>query len=141
MITDGIETIQVIERIVDKVKPDLVFTHTYRDRHQDHRNTGYASLSACRQCKKILLYEGPASAIDFRPQLFIDIEKTIELKKRVTKVFASQSIKYYLASTVIEGLAKHRGYQCGVSFAESFEVQKFVLDANELWSNSGRSKI
>lgn len=136
MITDGFETVQVIERIVNKIKPDIVFTHTYMDRHQDHRNTGYASLSACRQCKKILLYEGPATSLAFTPQLFINIEKTIEKKKRAITFFHSQSYKQYMASPVIEGLAKHRGYQCGVNYAESFEVEKFLLNIDELWTNT-----
>jgi LmbE family N-acetylglucosaminyl deacetylase len=132
MITDGFETVQVIERVLEKVRPDIVFTHTYNDRHQDHRNTGYASLSACRRVKNILLYEGPATALDFTPQLFIDIEKTVEIKEKLPSLFTSQASKHYFSDDVILGLAKHRGYQCGLRFAEAFEVRRFMLDLTRI---------
>ena len=134
MVTDGIETIQAIERVIDEVKPDIVFTHTFRDTHQDHRNTGYATLSAARRCGKILMYEGPRTSREFVPQVFLDIEKTIETKKRVTRLFNSQTEKYYLRVEAIEGLARHRGYQCGATFAEAFEVGKLVLAVEEFCS-------
>lgn len=131
MITDGVKTVEAIERVLDEVRPDIVFTHTYKDRHQDHRNTGYASLSACRRVKNILLYEGPATALDFTPQLFIDIEKTIRIKEKLPTLFNSQASKHYFSDDVIVGLAKHRGYQCGLRYAESFEVRQFILDLNQ----------
>lgn len=129
-IHDGPETIQVIEKFIDEVKPDIIYTHTFRDTHQDHRNAGYATLSAARHCKKILMYEGPATTREFVPQVFTDIDRTFEIKKKVTRVFGSQSKKFYLAAEAIEGLARHRGYQCGMKVAEAFEVGKFILGIN-----------
>lgn len=131
-IHDGIETITIIEDVINDIKPDIVYTHTYRDNHQDHRNAAYATLSAARRCKKVLMYEGPATLRDFVPQVFVDIERTFETKKKVTRVFGSQTDKYYLAAEAVEGLARHRGYQCGLKVAEAFEVGKFVLGINEL---------
>ncbi len=131
-IHDGIETITIIEDIINRIKPDIIYTHTYRDNHQDHRNAAYATLSAARRCKKVLMYEGPATLRDFVPQVFVDIEDTFETKKKVTRAFGSQTDKYYLAAEAVEGLARHRGYQCGLKVAEAFEVGKFVLGINEL---------
>jgi len=130
-IHDGIETITIIEDIINKVRPDIVYTHTVRDTHQDHRNAAHATLSAARRCKKVLMYEGPATLRDFVPQVFVDIERAFEIKKRVTRVFGSQTKKYYLAAEAVEGLARHRGYQCGLKVAEAFEVGKFVLGIDE----------
>lgn len=129
---DGIETITVIEELINRIKPDIVYTHTPRDYHQDHRNAAYATLSAARRCKKILMYEGPATLRDFVPQVFVNIEQTFEKKKAVTRAFGSQTDKYYLAAEAVEGLARHRGYQCGLKVAEAFEVGKFVLGVDEL---------
>jgi len=129
---DGRETIDIIEKIIDKIKPDVIYAPTYKDTHQDHRNTGYASLSASRRCKMILLYEGASTQRDFTPQVFVNIEKTFELKKKVTRVFGSQLNNhrggYGLAVKGIEGLAKYRGYQAGVDVAEAFEVGKFIFE-------------
>lgn len=131
-IHDDIKTITVIEDIINRIKPDIIYTHTYRDNHQDHRNAAYATLSAGRRCKKILMYEGPATLRDFVPQVFVDIEETFEVKKKVTRAFGSQTDKYYLAAEAVEGLARHRGYQCGLRAAEAFEVGKFVLGVSDL---------
>jgi len=129
---DGRETIDVIEKVIDEVKPDVIYAPTHKDTHQDHRNTGYATLSAGRRCKMILLYEGASTQRDFAPQVFVNIEKTFELKKKVTRVFGSQLNNhrggYGLAVKGIEGLAKYRGYQAGVDVAEAFEVGKFIFE-------------
>jgi len=127
-IGDGIETILVIEKIIDKVKPDIVYTHTFKDTHQDHRNTAYATLSAARQCKRILMYETPNTLKEFFPQLFTDIEKTVELKKKVMYLFGHGSEKFWHIAKAVEGLVVFRGFQAGVRVAEAFEVGRFVLE-------------
>lgn len=129
---DGRESIDVIEKIVDRVKPDIIYAPTSKDTHQDHRNTGNAALSAGRRCKIILLYEGASTQRDFVPQVFVDIKKTFELKKKVTRVFGSQLNNhrggYSSAVKGIEGLAKYRGYQAGLDVAEAFEVGRFIFE-------------
>lgn len=131
MVHDGRETIDVIEGVVRKVKPDIVYAPSCRDTHQDHRNTGHAVLSACRRCRIILLYEGASTQRDFNPQVFVDIAKTFQAKLMATQVFGSQlgnGGMYPKAMKAIEGLAKFRGYQAGVDVAEAFEVGKFIFE-------------
>ena len=89
-IHDGRETIDIIEKVIDKVKPDIVYAPAHKDTHQDHRNTGHATLSAGRRCKIILLYEGASTQRDFCPQVFVDIKKTFDVKKKAIGVFGSQ---------------------------------------------------
>jgi len=128
MIPDGIKTISVIEKVMDEVCPDIVYTHTFKDVHQDHRRTAYATLSAARNCKRILMYETPNTLKEFSPQAFIDIETTFELKKEVLRLFGDESRRFWLAAKAIEGLAVFRGFQAGVPVAEAFEVPRFVLE-------------
>jgi len=129
---DGRETIEIIEKAIDEIKPDIIYAPTPKDTHQDHRNTGHAVMSACRRCKMVLLYEGASTQRDFVPQVFVDIKKTFGLKKKVTRVFGSQLSNagggYTLAVKGIEGLARYRGYQAGVEVAEAFEVGRFVFE-------------
>ena len=130
-VTDGRETIDVIENILNKVKPDIVYAPSNKDTHQDHRNAGYAILSACRRCRIILLYEGASTQRDFNPQVFVDIKDTIQTKLNATRVFGSQVGNhgmYSKAMKAVEGLAKFRGYQAGVEVAEAFEVGKFIFE-------------
>lgn len=129
---DGRETIDVIEKVVDEVKPDVMYSPACKDTHQDHRNTGHATMSAGRRCKMILFYEGASTQRDFFPQVFVDIKRSFELKLRMTRVFGSQVNndrgQYSKAVKAIEGLAKYRGYQAGVEVAEAFEVGRFIFE-------------
>ena len=129
---DGRETIDGIEKVIDEVRPDIVYAPTPKDTHQDHRNTGFAAMSAGRRVKMILLYEGASTQRDFVPQVFVDITRTFELKRKATRVFGSQLDNqrggYASAVKGIEGLAKYRGYQAGLDVAEAFEVGRFIFE-------------
>ncbi|MGB9135418.1 MAG: PIG-L family deacetylase [Candidatus Bathyarchaeia archaeon] len=149
-ITDGIETVLEIENIIKEVRPDLVFAHSSKDGHQDHRNAGLASLSAARNSRKILLYESPAALREFCPQVFVDVAQTFQQKLDALKAYGSQASKVYFkgdpalhwkarvhlgeerkfpyVSNAVEGLARFRGFQAGVTLAEAYEVGKFILD-------------
>jgi LmbE family N-acetylglucosaminyl deacetylase len=138
-VTEGIETIMEIENVINSVKPDVVFSPSPRDQHQDHRNTGLASLSAARNVQRVLLFESPAAFRDFLPQIFVDIDSTLNIKLKALEAYASQSSKrpfsnhnsHSESARVVhasEGLALFRGFQAGVSVAEAFEVGKFLLD-------------
>jgi LmbE family N-acetylglucosaminyl deacetylase len=144
-ITDGVETIMEIERFIIQLKPDIIFAHSYKDGHQDHRNVGMAALSAARNSKKVLLYESPAALREFLPQLFVDVTSTFEIKLEALKAFGTQVSKVYFkgqdvnhvahripyVSNAAEGLARFRGFQAGVGLAEAFEVGKFVLEIED----------
>lgn len=144
-ISDGVQTIIEIEEIITLIKPDIVFAHSYKDGHQDHRNAGMAALSAARNSKKVLLYESPAALRDFCPQVFIDVSSTFGIKLKALEAFGSQAQKIYFkgsngaenhnessifphVSNAVEGLARFRGFQAGVALAEAFEVGKLLLE-------------
>jgi len=132
MVQDGRETIDVIENVLRRVKPDLAYAPSCKDTHQDHRKTGYAAMSACRRVRILLLYEGASTQRDFSPQVFVDITQSFETKLNATGVFGSQMHNhnggYRKAVKAIEGLARYRGYQAGVEVAEAFEVGKFIFE-------------
>jgi LmbE family N-acetylglucosaminyl deacetylase len=130
-VSDGFETIEVIERVITRIKPDLIYGPAIKDTHQDHRNVGLATLAAARHCKRVLLYEGASTQRDFCPQVFVDVGRTIESKLKAVDCFHSQinnGRTYYRAVKAVEGLAKFRGYQAGVEAAEAFEVGKLILE-------------
>jgi LmbE family N-acetylglucosaminyl deacetylase len=127
-IPDGIETISVIEKVMDEVSPEVVYAHSHKDVHQDHRRAAFATLSAARNCRRILMFETPNTLREFSPQVFTDIGSTFELKREALKLFGNESRRFRLAAKAIEGLAVFRGFQAGVRVAEAFEVGRFVLE-------------
>ena len=74
------------------------------------------------------MYETPNTLKEFFPQVFTDIEKTFEVKKKALQLFGHESERFWLAAKAIEGLAVFRGFQAGVHVAEAFEVGRFVLE-------------
>jgi len=141
-ITDGIETIMAIENVINQLKPDIIFSHSSKDGHQDHRNVGLATLSAARRSKKVLLYESPAALREFCPQVFVDISTTFSVKMKALETFGSQASKPYFQGVnmsdeshkfsyvlnAVEGLAVYRGFQAGVQLAEAFEVGRYIFE-------------
>jgi len=127
-ISDGIETILSIESTINEWKPMRVYTHCTKDTHQDHRNAAHATISAARKVPEIYSYESPLTHPNFTPQYFVDIADTIALKIAALRNFSSQARanRKYVKAMAVEGLARFRGFQAGVEYAEAFEVVRCV---------------
>ncbi|MGM0442266.1 MAG: PIG-L deacetylase family protein [Elusimicrobiota bacterium] len=125
------EPIVFIEKIINKVDPEIIFTNYFQDTHQDHRAVADSMQSATRYKKNVLFYEVPTS-IEFNPTVFMDIGSVWEKKKELLKAHASQ-----VNATRIKGLsilesakscAIFRGYQGRTKYAEGFLPLRFSLD-------------
>lgn len=130
-LTPGSELINSIESYADFSDPDIIFTHSKKDVHHDHRAIGTATLEAARNSSNILTYEIPLT-VDFEPQVFYDITDVIDEKVELIEIFWSQNAKLYLKSNAIKGLAEYRALQSRlnsqINYVESFEVVKLCLD-------------
>ena len=121
-----------LDDIMNQYKPDIVFTHFVFDTHQDHIRTAHSTISAARRQNTILLYEpiNPSGQgyIAFRPQVYIDISKTINKKIDALRAHQSQYKKYN--EKWIDGVtarSKFRGFEMGTEYAECFEVVRAEL--------------
>jgi Uncharacterized proteins, LmbE homologs len=124
--------VEAINQVIDDERPDYIFTQWMFDTHQDHRNTSLATVSAGRHYENIFLYEpfppSGRSYVGFKPQVYVDITDSIEKKVQALKCHASEVEKYgphFLGS--VTGRAQLRGYECGVEYAEAFELLRFKL--------------
>ncbi|WP_284053379.1 PIG-L deacetylase family protein [Stakelama marina] len=111
---------QTIEAEVQRLKPDIVLTHTPLDRHMDHRQVFEASNEACRHVPTLLCYENPNTPAEFRPNVFIDASPYIEQKLAALGCHFSQSDKPYFSPDLIRSIARVRGNQAQLRFAEGF---------------------
>ncbi|MBF0236079.1 MAG: PIG-L family deacetylase [SAR324 cluster bacterium] len=126
------ETVESFDKITKKFKPDLIFGHWPFDTHQDHQRTALASISASRYFNSILMFEPitPAgrSYIGFRPQMYVDITSTIDIKIKALKTHRSQYERYgerWLEA--VRARANHRGFEMGVQYAEAYEIMRFEM--------------
>ena len=117
-----------IEQLVKECQPDLIFTHHIDDIHQDHRNVGWATLSATRRKKQaILLYPSLFIRDRFIPNLYIDISKHLDQKLKLLSLFKSQRSNEYMDPEVIKVQARESGLHCGCKYAEEFYLSFWTL--------------
>jgi len=124
---------------VRKIKPEIVFI-PFPDRHIDHRVIFDSSVVAVRPNNKffpktVLCYETlsethwnvPGIEATFNPDFFIDISKFIKTKLKALSFYKSQITNNSSRSLdAVESLAKFRGSQNGLKFAEAFKVVRIV---------------
>ena len=110
-----------------KLKPDLVLMPSLNDIHQDHATIAQEGLRAFKG-STILGYELIWNNLTFNTTSFVNLEeKHIQKKCDSLKEYTSQASRNYMSEDFIFSLAKTRGVQIGVKYAESFEVVRMVL--------------
>jgi len=125
----GRKLVTLIDSLITEHKPDSVFTQWYGDSHQDHQILTSSVISACRNQNNLFMYEttipGGITENSFRPQLFVDITETIDIKKNALECFQSQFNRCgEIWIPAVIGRCSYRGYQVDAKYAEAFEVVK-----------------
>jgi LmbE family N-acetylglucosaminyl deacetylase len=127
----GRAAVRAIEEVICEFGASLVYTHSPRDTHQDHRATGYASLAAARRCSRVLMYESPSS-LAFTPTVYIDAGEYMEAKLLLVRAHISQVLKNGLVDLdAVEALARLRGFAARIRHAEAFETERYVLSITQ----------
>lgn len=132
------ELINHIEFFINRVNPDIIFTHSQGDVHHDHRAVALSTLESARFNSNVLSYEIPLSR-NFEPKVFFDISDVVHEKVELVELFWSQHSKLYLKSNAIKGLAEYRALQSRLNtstkYVEAFEVLKLCFDNDfRLWT-------
>ena len=133
-IASGHPTVGLIERVIDLVRPTIIYTHSIHDTHQDHRAVHEATMVAARRVPRISCYQAPSATVDFRPTRFVPIADHVDAKQRAIDAFATQADRSYLQPEVIRSNSCYWGRFAHASHAEAFEVVRdrtgFADDAN-----------
>jgi len=121
------QTVQLIDNIIKKISPNIIYVHSLKDYHQDHSNIAKSTLSSSRNMKNsIMCYEAPSTTLEFTPNAFKNISVTFESKMECINQFVSQEKKDYVERQAIVNLAKFRGKIINVEYAEAFEVLRLI---------------
>ncbi len=134
--------IQVID-LVRKTQPDVIITHSPYDYMSDHTTTSQlvcdASFLASAPLFKTrtkahnkipaLFFMDTVIGLNFKPEEYVDISEAFELKKQMLKQHKSQLTWLKEHDNidvigVIGTVARFRGLQCGVKYAEAFCVYR-----------------
>jgi LmbE family N-acetylglucosaminyl deacetylase len=120
------DMVEAIERLVRRCNPDIIFTHSANDQHQDHGAVHLATLRAAREHPAILCYESPSATRAFQPSVFVDIEGYVEVKAAGVGLHRDQRDKPYMTPERVRGLAVYRGGQARTSHAEGYEAIRLL---------------
>jgi len=121
------EILEDLIRHRKELKPDLVLMPSLNDIHQDHSTIAQEGLRAFKNTT-VLGYELIWNNLKFNTTSFVKLEKKhIQAKCDALKEYKSQGERDYMSEEFIFSLAKTRGVQIGTSYAESFEVIRWVI--------------
>jgi LmbE family N-acetylglucosaminyl deacetylase len=116
------DLLEELVRLRDEVKPDLLLVPATSDIHQDHQTVCREGIRAFKHIT-VLGYELPMNTITFKHACFIRLEeKHLRTKIASLACYESQKFRSYTEESFIRGLARVRGVQAGVDYAEAFEV-------------------
>ncbi|MET3682977.1 LmbE family N-acetylglucosaminyl deacetylase [Alkalibacillus flavidus] len=148
---DRLDIIKVIERLIEDIKPDTVYTHHMGDVNIDHRRIHEAVLTACRPIpgkhvvKQLLFFETvsstewmtPQSAPTFNPNWFVDITNSIHTKLKALEYYSSEMREWPHPRSIkgVRTLSEWRGSTVGVHNAEAFMLGRKVLSKEEEVNN------
>lgn len=137
-----LDVIKVIEQHIDKIRPEIIYTHHAGDLNIDHRIVHQSVVTACRPqpdhpVKLLLFFEVssstewqlPVSAPAFNPNWFVDITDTLTTKLKALEVYHTE-IRHWphpRSSRAIEHLARWRGSSVGVDAAEAFVLGRSII--------------
>jgi len=127
----GGEIKDAFEALARDLSPDVVFTHTRDDRHQDHRVVSDLTWNTFRR-HLILEYEVPKYDGDLGvPNLFVPLSAAVARAKirHLRAAFGSQRSKRWFTADTFHGLMRLRGVESGApeGLAEAFYGRKAVV--------------
>jgi LmbE family N-acetylglucosaminyl deacetylase len=112
-------------------EPDVIFTHTRHDLHQDHRLVCELTWNTFRD-HLILEYEIPKYDGDLgAPNVFVPLDPAlVEEKLRIVREsLPSQEGKHWFDDELFRSLMRMRGVESATRYAEAFTCRKLLVTA------------
>jgi LmbE family N-acetylglucosaminyl deacetylase len=131
-LSDDFLVVSFIEKYINELGVNRVYTHSPNDRHQDHRSCSRAVSSAARKITEILLFQGP-STTSHEPHYFIELSPS-NFRKKIDSVncYESQISKGIVNPKLISHLAEIHGATCNKMFAEAFAINHLFKEDSDV---------
>ena len=137
-----LEVVKKLERIIDDIGPQIIYTHSELDLNVDHQIAYRAVVTACRpypgnKVKEIYCFEvlsstewNNSSNGSFRPDRYVDITKHLDTKMKAINCYKNEmrEIPHARSYDNVLNLAKYRGNSVGLKYAEVFQVIRVIED-------------
>lgn len=139
-----LEVVKLVEELLEKFKPDVIYTHHPGDLNVDHGVVHRAVLTATRptpgqKVQEIFAFEVPSSTEwafhrlepSFRPNVFVDISGTLEAKIAALACYDTETRKFPhpRSPEALRAIAARWGSVAGFQAAEAFELIRSLRPA------------
>ncbi len=136
-----LDVVKLVEDLVDRIKPEVIYTHHAGDLNVDHGVIHRAVLTATRPVAgqpvlDIYAFEVPSSTEwafqriepSFRPNVFVDITQSLELKIAAMECYRTEARKFPhpRSPEALRAIATRWGSVVGCAAAEAFELVRSV---------------
>lgn len=137
-----LETVKVVEKVIEDIKPEIVITHHAGDVNIDHQLVHDAVITACRplpgaEVRTVLFFETLSSteyqimtsSKVFLPNWFETVSAScIEKKIEALHCYASEMRQSPHARSyeAVKVLARYRGFQISKEYAEAFSLGRLI---------------
>ncbi len=108
-------------------KPEVVISISINDLHQDHRAVAMACRTIYRDTASVLSGEIMRSTVHFTPNLYVALtHEEMVAKLRLLKYYKTQARRSYFTPEIVESIARFRGCQASMIYAEAFEIWRMT---------------
>jgi LmbE family N-acetylglucosaminyl deacetylase len=136
-----LDVIKIVERLIGKVVPSVVFTHHGGDLNIDHQIVNRAVMTATRTLetnpvRELYAFEVPSSTEwafqqlepIFRPNTFFDVGDTLELKVKALLEYEGEAraFPHPRSSEALRAIARRWGSVAGCQAAEAFQLIRSI---------------
>jgi LmbE family N-acetylglucosaminyl deacetylase len=136
-----LQIVKIVEDLVDRLQPEVLYTHHGGDLNVDHGVIHRAVLTATRPMvgqpvREIYAFEVPSStewafqriAPAFRPNVFVDISQTLEAKISAMQSYDTEARKFPhpRSPEALRAIAMRWGSVAGLPAAEAFELVRCI---------------
>ena len=136
-----LDVVKIIENLINKLKPTVIYTQHGGDLNIDHNITYRATLTATRPMagfpvKEIYAYEVASStewafqrfSPIFHPNVFTDISGTLEVKIQAMELYESEArpFPHPRSPEALRAMGRRWGSVVGLETAEAFELVRSI---------------
>lgn len=120
------EILEFLFELNKKYQPDMVFTHTKADLHQDHSTVTMETLRAFRGIS-VFGFDVIRSSSGFFPNLLVKVEeKDVEKKIAALNAYSTYRDKYYFSSEITRATLIRNGALAESHYAEGFDIFRMI---------------
>lgn len=136
-----LDIVKLIEELVQRVQPEVIYTHHGGDLNIDHALLYRATLTATRPVAgtpvtEVYAFEVPSSTEwafqqlepAFRPTVFTDIRETIDAKIKAMELYESEMrpFPHPRSAEALRAIARRWGSVAGLDYAEAFALVRSI---------------